>query len=60
MTQRCPRCQNTELVIKKFTVGSNSATVYDFFCPKCGLLETVNCDEAGWEAARRRWLGRSD
>lgn len=55
MTQHCPRCQNTDLVVKKFTMGSAGATVYDFFCPKCGLLETVNCDETGWEAALSRW-----
>lgn len=57
MTQRCPRCQNTELVVKKFTVGGSGATVYDFFCPKCGLLVTINCDEPGWEAALKRWRG---
>jgi hypothetical protein len=43
--------------VRKFTVGSKHATAYDFFCPKCGLLETVDSDEAGWEAALRRWLG---
>lgn len=57
MTQHCPTCQNTDLIIKKFTVGTSAATAYDFFCPRCGTLETVNCDEIGWDAALSRWLG---
>ncbi len=55
MKERCPRCTNTDLVIKKFTLGERSVTVYDCFCPRCGLLETINCDEAGWSEAVNRW-----
>lgn len=57
MTQQCPSCQNTDLVIKKFTVGKNGATVYDFFCTKCRRSETINFDEPGWEASLNRWRG---
>ena len=55
MKQRCPRCENTDLVVKKFTVGEAGTTVFDYFCPKCELLETSSCDAAGWEQALQRW-----
>jgi hypothetical protein len=57
MTERCPRCGHTEVTVRKFTVpsGSGNATVYDYYCPKCGLLETINADEPGWEEKLERW-----
>jgi ribosomal protein L37E len=55
MSERCPRCGNTKLVVKKFTVGDNKTTVYDYFCPKCGFGESIKCDEPGWQQALARW-----
>lgn len=57
MSERCPRCGNSDVTVKKFTVpsGNGNATVYDYYCPKCGLLETINADEPGWEKKVERW-----
>jgi ribosomal protein S27AE len=53
--ERCPRCGNAGVVVRKFTVGDRKTTVYDYFCPKCGMGESINCDEPEWRKAVARW-----
>ena len=43
------------MVVKKFTVGDQKTTVYDYFCPKCGLGESINSDEPEWRTAVAHW-----
>jgi ribosomal protein S27AE len=57
---QCPKCSNREIRGGKNTLldageGGEDLIVYDFFCPRCGLGESMADDDPGLSDFFRRW-----
>ena len=58
MAEHCPSRGAGAIVVKKFTLpfgDDGNQTIFDYYCPSCGRLETIGCRDSGWQAAVGLW-----